>query len=169
MSEDIIINKVANSGLITLNLEDYYQEGARCFFDMKNHLFEEIILKEKDFRAFVKSHEWSQYQSQYVAIGCTADAVIPIWAYMLVCNALAPFATKVVQGGLIQLESILFEEAIANLNIHEFEDERVIIKGCSNKPVPEHAYICLTQKLSGVAKSIMFGEACSTVPIYKKK
>ena len=168
MSEEII-NKVANSGLITLNLEDYYQEGERCFFDMKNHLFEELILKEKDFRAFVKTHDWSQYQNQYVAIGCTADAIIPIWAYMLVCNALVPFATKVVQGDLSQLESILFEEAITKLNVHEFEDERIIIKGCSNKPVPEHAYICLTQKLSGVAKSIMFGEACSNVPIYKKK
>ena len=168
MSEEII-NKVANSGLITLNLEDYYKEGERRFFDMKNHLFEELVLKEKDFRAFVKTYDWSQYQNQYVAIGCTADAIIPIWAYMLVCNSLAPFATKVVQGDLSQLESILFEEAIAELNVGEFEDERVIIKGCSNKPVPKHAYICLTQKLSGVAKSIMFGEACSTVPIYKKK
>ena len=164
-----IVNKVANSGLITLNLEDYYPAGDRCFFDMKNHLFEGLILKEKDFRDFVKSHHWEQYQNQYVAIGCTTDAIIPIWAYMLVCNALAPFATKVVQGDLTQLESILFEEAIAKLNVREFEGERVIIKGCSNKPVPEHAYVCLTQKLSGVVKSIMFGEACSTVPIYKKK
>ena len=164
-----IINKVANSGLITLNLEDYYQEGKRYFFDMKNHLFEELILKEKDFRAFVKAHDWSQYQNQFVAINCTVDAIIPIWSYMLICSALAPYATKVVVGNLSQLEGILFEEAIAKLNVHEFKDERVIIKGCSNKPVPEHAYICLTQKLSGVAKSIMFGEACSTVPIYKKK
>ena len=153
MSEEII-NKVANSGLITLNLEDYYQEGERCFFDMKNHLFEELILKEKDFRAFVKTHDWSQYQNQYVAIGCTADAIIPIWAYMLVCNALVPFATKVVQGDLSQLESILFEEAIAKLNVHEFEDERIIIKGCSNKPVPEHACICLTQNLVGLPKAL---------------
>lgn len=164
-----IVNKVANSGLITLNLEDYYPTGDRCFFDMKNHLFEGLILKEKDFRDFVKSHHWEQYQNQYIAIGCTTDAIIPVWAYMLVCNALAPFATKVVQGDLTQLESILFEEAIAKLNVREFEGERVIIKGCSNKPVPEHAYVCLTQKLSGVVKSIMFGEACSTVPIYKKK
>ena len=168
MSEEII-NKVANSGLITLNLEDYYQEGERCFFDMKNHLFEELILKENDFRTFVKTHDWSQYQNQYVAIGCTVDAVIPIWAYMIVCNALSPFATKVIQGDLSQLESILYEEALGKLNIHEFEDKRVIIKGCSKKPVPVHAYICLTRKLNRVAKSIMFGEACSTVPIYKKK
>ena len=164
-----IVNKVANSGLITLNLEDYYFVGERYFFDMKDHLFEGLILKEKGFRDFVKSHDWGQYKDQYVAIGCTVDAIIPIWAYMLVCNALAPFAAKVVQGDLMQLESLLFEEALAKLDVNKFEDERVIIKGCSNKPVPDHAYVLLTQKLSGIAKSIMFGEACSTVPIYKKK
>ena len=125
---------------------------------MKNHLFEELILKEKDFRAFVKTHDWSQYQNKYVAIGCTADAIIPIWAYMIVCNALAPFATKVVQGDLSQLESILYEEAIAKLNVDEFEDERVIIKGCSNKPVPEHAYICLTQNLVRLPKAYVLAK-----------
>lgn len=164
-----IVNKVANSGLITLNLEDYYSTGERYFFDMKNHLFEELILKENDFRNFVKSHNWKRYKNQYVAIGCTTDAIIPIWAYMLVSNALAPFASKVIQGDLIQLESMLFEEAIAKIDVNNFQNERIIIKGCSNKPVPGHAYVSLTQKLNGVAKSIMFGEACSTVPIYKKK
>lgn len=164
-----IINKVANSGLTTLNLEDYYPTGKRSFFDMKKHLFEGLILKEKDFRDFVASHNWEQYQNQYVAVGCTTDAIIPIWAYMLVSNALAPFAAKIVHGDLTQLENILFEEAIAEIDANDFRDERVIIKGCSDKAIPEHAYVSLTQKLSGVAKSIMFGEACSTVPIYKKK
>lgn len=164
-----IVNKVANSGLITLNLEDYYQEGERYFFDLKACLFEELMLKEKDFRDFIKSHNWEQYQNQYVAIGCTADAIIPIWAYMLISNALAPFAVKVVQGDLTQLESILFEEKISNINVANFQDQRVIIKGCANKPVPKHAYVSITHKLSGVVKSIMYGEACSSVPIDKKK
>ena len=168
MKEEII-NKVAKSGLITLDLEDYYQPGNRHFIDIKHHLFEEIILKEKDFRLFVKSHNWEKYKNQYVAVGCTADAVVPVWAYMLISNALSPFAKKVVHGNLIKLESILFEEAISNINTALYKDQRVIIKGCSNKAIPEHAYVCLTQKLSGVAKSIMYGEACSTVPIYKKK
>lgn len=166
---DEIVNKVANSGLVTLNLEDYYVEGERVFFDLKELLFEGLILKEKDFRDFVKSHDWKLYQDKLVAVDCTADAIIPIWAYMLISNALAPFASKIVHGNLNQLENILFEEAIAKIAIDDFQDKRIIIKGCSNKAVPEHAYVSLTQKLSGVAKSIMFGEACSTVPIYKKK
>ena len=164
-----IVNKVANSGLITLNLEDFYPEGKRCFFDLKGCLYEGLILKEKDFRAFVKDHNWTQYQDAYVAIGCTADAIIPIWAYMLLSNALAPYTKKVIKGDLDALEINLFEDALNHLDLTPYQNERIIIKGCSQKPVPENAYVSLTQKLTGVAKSIMYGEACSTVPIYKKK
>ncbi len=164
-----IVNKVANSGLITFNLEDFYPKGKRCFFDLKDCLYEGLILKEKDFREFVKTHNWAQYKECYVAVDCSADAIIPIWAYMLVSNALAPLTLKVTKGSLEQLESILFEEALAKMDLTKYENERIIIKGCSQKPVPENAYVRLTALLSPIAKSIMYGEACSTVPIYKKK
>lgn len=166
---DTIVNKVANSGLITLNLEDYYPAGERCFFDLKDCLYEGLILREVDFRSFIKTHDWSRYNKQFVAIGCSADAIIPIWAYMLTSNALAPFAEKVVKGTPEQLESILFEAALTQIDFTQYEGQRIIIKGCSQKPVPENAYVRLTALLSPIAKSIMYGEACSTVPIYKKK
>ena len=166
---DEIINKVANSGLITLDLEEYYPKGERYFFDMKEHFFEGLLIREKEFRNFVKSHNWMTYQNKFVAIGCTSDAIVPVWAYMLLSNALTPYASKIVYGNLKQLESILFEKVLEDIKLETFEDKRIIIKGCSNKPIPEHAYVRLTQKLSLVAKSIMFGEACSSVPIYKKK
>lgn len=163
-----IINKVAQSGLITLNLEDYYPPGERVLIDIKDQLFQGLILREKDFRAFIKEHNWSKYKDKYVAITCSADAIIPIWAYMLLTTAVEPFVKKVVFGDLITLETILFNEALAKINIHEFKEQRIIIKGCSKYPVPVSAYVELTRLLQPVAKSIMFGEACSTVPLYKK-
>jgi len=167
MKEEII-NKVAKSGLITLNLEDYYQEGERFYFDIKNLLHEGIVLKEKDFREFIKSYDWSKHKNQYVAIDCSVDAIIPIWAYMLISKSLAPFAKKIVKGSVDLLEKILFDEAIKKIDLEPFSEKNIIIKGCSNKPVPEYAYVLITQRLTGVCKKIMYGEACSTVPIYKK-
>ena len=170
MEEDNIIeNKIANSGLITLDLADYYPKGERKLIDIAPWLFEGIMLREKDFRQSVKDHDWSQYQDCYVAVFCAEDAIIPQWAYMLLSSALAPIAKKVVFGTLEQLESILMDHAIQSLDLSELEDKRVIIKGCGDLPIPPHAYVSMVSKLQPIAKSIMFGEACSTVPIYKKK
>ena len=166
---DEIINKVAQSGLITLNLEDYYPAGKRTSFDLAPLLHEGFLLKEKELRSFVGTHDWTQYQDHYVALYCSTEAIIPVWAYMLISSALAPYAKRTVMGTLTDLESTLFEELIQNMDLSAFQDERVILKGCSNKPIPESAYTALTQRLQPIAKSIMYGEACSTVPIYKKK
>lgn len=165
MSE--IRNKVAESRLITIDLEEYYPEGKRVVFDIKDWLFEELILKEKDFRAYVKSHDWSQYKNSYVALTCSADAIIPSWAYLLITSNLSRYSSLVVVGDLIQLETSIFQNLISNLPIEQFEGKPVIIKGCSNKPIPDSAYTLLMSRLTPVARSIMFGEACSTVPLFK--
>ncbi|MCC6690219.1 MAG: DUF2480 family protein [Bacteroidia bacterium] len=164
-----IINKVAQSGLVEFNLEDYYPKGDRILFDIKAHLFQEIILREKDFREFVKNENWNKYENKFVAITCTADAVVPTWAYMLLATALKPFVKKIVFGDLKLLETILFHEALSKINPNDYSGKRVVIKGCSKLPVPQSAYVELTGILRPVAQSIMYGEACSTVPIYKKK
>ena len=166
--EDLIINKVANSGLINLDLEDYYIRGTRKQIDIKDQLFQGLILKEKDFREFIRTHNWEQYKDAYVAVNCTADAIIPVWAYMMLAAQLQPFAKRVVFGNLETLETELYKEIIDNLDVSEFKDQRLIIKGCGNLPVPPAAFVMLTNKLRPVAKSIMYGEACSTVPVYKK-
>ena len=163
-----IINRVANSKLVTIDLEDYYPEGKRILFDIKDWLYEELILKEKDFRDYVKQHDWSQYQDSYVALTCTADAIIPSWAYLLIASNVSSFGKKVVVGSLIDLETAIYQDIISELNVSEFKDKPVIIKGCSNKPIPETAYTLLISKLVNIAKSIMYGEACSTVPLYKR-
>lgn len=166
---DEIINKVANSSLINLDLEEFYPEGPRVVFDLKDWLYEELILKEKDFRQNLKEHDWSQYDGKYVAMTCTADAIVPSWAYLLVATYLQPVAKKVIHGSLADLDQILYTEIINALPIEDFIDGKIIVKGCSRKPVPESAYIQLIEKIQPVANSLMFGEACSTVPLYKKK
>ncbi len=163
-----IVNKVANSGLITLNLEDYFPEQERVLFDLKPWLFQELILKEKDFRENLKSHDWSLYSNKYVAVICSADAIVPAWAFMLLFSHLEPFAKKIIFGNLTRLEEEIFEDIISNMDIAPFIDQRVVIKGCSNKEIPVFTYAALTAKLRPHVKSIMFGEPCSTVPIYKK-
>ena len=168
MSDDIV-NRVANSVLITINLEDFYPIGQRNTIDLKQWLFQESILKEKDFREFVKQHNWLQYQDCYVSIHCSVDAIIPIWAYMLVSSKLNNIAKLCVIGSSENLEVTLFQSIIDQLDTNEFKDKRVIIKGCSNLPICTHAYASLTNKLIPIAKSIMYGEACSSVPIYKRK
>lgn len=166
---DEIINKVANSGLITLNLEDYFPKGKRCFIDIEKWLYEGVMLREKEFRAHVQEHDWSVYQDQHIAIDCTTDAIIPNWAYMLISTAASVYASTIIKGNLDALEVLLFQNSIHSIDISEFKDQRIIIKGCSDLPVPEHAYAALTNRLVPIAKSIMFGEACSAVPIYKRK
>ena len=164
-----IINRIAKSKLITFNLEDYYPEGQRIFLDIKDWLFEGIILREKEFRDFLAAHDWEQYQNCYVALGCSTDAIVPGWAYMLVATKLQPFAKKALVGSIENMETSIYQTIIENLDISDLKDKPVIIKGCSNKPVPANAYLLVTSKIQSVAKSIMYGEACSSVPLFKKK
>ncbi len=164
-----IVNRVANSKLKTFDLEEIYPEGKRVVFDIKDWLYQELILKETDFRNFVENHNWSQYKNSFVAISCSADAIIPSWAFMLVASKITPFANKVVVGNLELLETVIYQELISFLDLKPFLNCPVIIKGCANKPIPNSAYSFLIEKLQPIAKSIMFGEACSTVPLYKAK
>ena len=166
---DEIINRVANSNLVTINLEDYYPIGKRIVFDIKDWLFEGFVLREKDFREQAKQFDWSQYQDTYVALTCSSDAIIPAWAFILVSIYLEPFTKKTVIGNLEQLETSIYQDILQNLDVSEFTNKPIIIKGCSKKPVPQNAYIMLSNKLKPVAKSIMYGEACSSVPLYKNK
>ena len=167
--ENEIINKVASSGIITIDLEEYYQKGERKIIDIKDQLFQGLILREKDFREYIKSNNWEAYNNCFVAITCTADAIVPTWAYMLVSLALQPFAKKTCFGNLETLESILYEVQFSKINFENYKDTRIVIKGCGNLPVPLHAYISLAAHLKPYAKSIMYGEPCSTVPLYKNK
>ncbi|PZD78433.1 DUF2480 family protein [Mesonia sp. K7] len=166
--EGEIVNRVANSKLVTIDLEDYYPKGERVLLDIKDWLYEGFLLREKDFRESVRTYDWSQYQDKYVALHCSSDAIIPSWAYLLLMTQLSPFAKKVVVGDLKLLETVIFQEIICQLEVHQYQNLPVIIKGCSNKPIPETSYLSLIAKLQPVVKSIMYGEACSTVPLYKK-
>ena len=166
--EEEIINRVANSKLVTVNLEDYYLSGQRQQIDISAWLYEGFVLREKDFRATLKDQDWSSYKDSFVALYCSTDAIIPSWAYLLITTYLQPYAKKVVVGDLRELESILYAEKLQQENWSAFKNQMVIIKGCSNLPVPENAYLLLAQYLQPEVKSLMFGEACSSVPLYKK-
>lgn len=168
MQTEEIINRVANSGLISLDLEDYYHKGERVVYDLKENLFQGLILREKDFREFLKSHDWSSYEGKNVAITCSEDAIIPTWAYMLLTLYLEPFAANIVFGDLEQLEEKLFFDALARIDVESFRGKKVVIKGCSKYPVPISAYVEITRLLKPVVQSLMFGEPCSTVPLYKR-
>lgn len=163
-----IINKVANSVLEVFDLEDYYPTGTRTQIDISKWLYEGFLLREKDFREALKNHDWSQYQNHFVAINCSTDAIIPAWASILVTTHAAPFAQKVILGTVSDLESALYQEILAKLDYSPYQDKPIIIKGCSKKPVPESAYVLAAQYLQPLARSIMYGEACSAVPLYKK-
>lgn len=167
--QENFVNKVAQSGLVTLDPASFYPQGERVIYDIKDNLFMELILREKDFREFVKEHDWSQYTDKYVGITCTADAIVPAWAYMLLANRMAPYAKEVVFGDAAVLETVLFEKAMAKADMEQYRDQRVVLKGCGDVEVPTSAYVELTKRLTPVAKSLMFGEPCSTVPIYKRK
>jgi Protein of unknown function (DUF2480) len=164
-----IINKVANSSLEVFDLEDYYQDGIRTQIDISQWLHEGFLLKEKDFREALKNHDWSQYQNHFIAIHCSTDAILPAWASILVTTHLAPYAKKIVAGNLNDLETSLFQEILSPIDYSKYQDKPVILKGCSKKPVPQSAYIFAIQKLQLFAKSVMYGEACSAVPLYKKQ
>jgi len=163
-----IINRVARSKLVTFNLEDYYPAGRRVLLDIKDWLFHGIVLREKEYRNFVADHDWQQYQDTFVALTCSTDAIIPGWAYMLIMTKLGPYAQEVVIGDFEQLETSIYRSIINKLDVSEFKDKPVIIKGCTKKPVPSNAYLWVTAKLQTVAASVMYGEACSSVPLFKK-
>ena len=166
---DEIVNKVAQSSLMVFDLEDYYPKNERVILDISQWLHGGFILKEKEFREALKNFDFEIYKDKLVALTCATDAILPSWAFMLVSSYLQPVAQKVVQGTLHQLDLAFYEEIISNLDFSSYENKPVIIKGCSKKPIPEEAYVMATQKMMRFARSIMFGEACSAVPIFKKK
>lgn len=169
MSEKPLVNRVAKSGLITINLEDYYPQAEILELDLKQFLFKELLLKEKDFRAAMKEIDWSQYEGKILALYCSNDAIIPVWAFQLVTVLAAPHAERVMFGNKEQALQQFYYQRLNELNVAQYQDERIIIKGCSNKPVPVVAYMELARRLQPYAKTIMYGEPCSTVPLYKKK
>jgi len=167
--EDTLINKVAQSALLTLNLEQYYPKDEIISFDLKNHLFMQLILKEKDYREDLKNIDWSIYTNKVIAIHCSADAIIPLWAYMLAVSYLQPFAKDVIFGTESEVFKYLFLKNLEKINPAEFEGKRVVVKGCGDKKIPETAFVEITKIIRPVVKSIMYGEPCSTVPIFKNK
>ncbi len=166
--EPLFPNRVAASGLVTLNLEDFIHPGERVTYDIKDNLFHGLMLREKDFREFVKTHDWTQYDGKNVAVVCSADAIVPTWAYMLLAAKLQNHAHRYVFGNAEALEQSLFQEAIDRLNPADYYEAKLVIKGCGDRPVPTFAYVAIMQKLLPVAASIMYGEPCSTVPLYKR-
>ncbi len=167
--EEMIVNKVAESGLVTIDLEEYYPKGEIKIFDLKDYLFMGLILKEKDFRAALQAKDWTEYNGVYAGITCSADAIIPAWAYMLVASYIQPVAKEVVFGDKKTLVNTIFIKRISSINGADFADKRIIVKGCGDVQVPETAYLEITNKLRPYVKSIMYGEACSNVPVYKRR
>ncbi len=168
--QENIVNKVALSGLITIDLATYAPATEDfVLYDIKDNLFHGLLLKEKDFRAFIKEHDWSIYTGKEVAITCSTDAIVPTWAYMLLANKLEPVAKRIIFGDLTDLSTLHYREAIAQIDMSVYKDQRIVVKGCGDIKVPETAFVELTVRLSQVAKSIMYGEPCSTVPVFKRK
>jgi hypothetical protein len=167
---DKIINRVSsNNSLVSLDLAEILPKDKKAIVDLKDCLYEGLVLREKDFRQYCKNHDWSQYTDKHVAITCSADAIVPMWAYMLVATYLQPIATTVLYGNLIDIEKQLVQQAIDNLDLTPFKGKKIVIKGCSDLAVPEYAFTAITVKLLPVVNSIMYGEPCSTVPIFKQK
>lgn len=164
-----IRNKVAESGLITINLEQYYPDHEPLVFDLKNFLFMEMLLKEKDFREALDQHDWTQYENKDVAVYCSTDAIVPMWAYMLVASKLSGIARLIISGTPEEAFKQVFVQNIRQVNAAVYEGKRVVVKGCGDKPVPEYAYAEISIKLLPIVKSLMYGEPCSTVPVYKRK
>jgi len=166
---DPLINKVAESGLITIDPANYYPREDMKLFDLKDFLFMGLILKERDFREALKNFDWEQYRDKNVAVTCSADAIIPVWAWMLIATCLQPIANEIVMGDEKELHKTIFLKNLSRININEFTGKRIVVKGCGETPIGDFVYMELTKLLQPVAKSIMYGEPCSTVPVYKKK
>ena len=167
--DDVIINKVANSGLVTIDLEDFLPKEKVEAFDLKEHLFKGLILKEKDFREALKNFDWEIYRNRYVAITCTADAIIPLWAYMLVTAYAQPIAKDVYAGTVEEMKKYVCLKNMSTIKFEEFAGQRIIVKGCGDQQVDSTIYAEITKQLRPLAKSIMYGEACSNVPIFKSR
>ncbi len=163
-----IVNKVAESGILTLNLEELIPSDI-VVFDLKPFLFMELILKEKEFREALKNHDWEAYKDKAVALTCSADAIIPVWAYMLVASSLTEVAAQVLLADEAHAQEAFLLQAIEQIDPSHYMDKRVVIKGCGDIPIPTAAYVAITHRLKSVVKSLMYGEPCSTVPVYKKK
>ena len=168
MENKPLVNRVASSGLITLNLEEYFPAAEVALFDLKDYLFHGLILKEKDFRASLKEHDWEQYKGKQLLVFCSMDAIIPVWAYMLVSAYATPVAADIYQGTEEEFYKLSFQQTLNGIDFAEYEGKRIVIKGCSDKPVPPSAYAELTKRLQPFAQSIMYGEPCSTVPVFKR-
>jgi hypothetical protein len=166
-SESPIVNRVTSSGLVTFDIEEFYIPGERVLIDIKDQLYQGLVLREKDFRTFIKTHDWSSYSQKFVAISCSSDAIVPTWAYMLIATALRPFTNRFIFGSLDSLEEKLFGEALSAVNWEDFRGKKVVVKGCSKVDVPISVYIEVVRHLQPVVASLMFGEPCSTVPLYK--
>lgn len=169
MINEAIVNRVANTNLITIDLENYRDPHERVLLDIKDQLYKDLVLKEKDFRDFIKRTDWSFYTKKNVAVICSSDAIIPNWAYMLIASAMHPYANVLVFGDLQVLEERLYHQAINDIDIEPLRNAKVVIKGCSNLFVPVAAYIEITKKLTPFVSSLMYGEPCSTVPVYKAR
>jgi hypothetical protein len=169
MKDKPLVNRVAKSGIITLNLEEHYPQEEILVFDIKDYLFRGLMLREKDFRAAVAEHDWTQYSGKNLAIGCSTDAIVPVWAYQLATISAAPYALQIVQGSAEDLVVAHYYRVLQRLDLEPYTDKRIVIKGCSEKPVPVSAYMELARLLTPIAKKIMYGEPCSMVPLYKKK
>jgi len=163
------VNRVAQSGIVNLDPEDFYPKFEIQELDIKPWLFQGLLLKEKDFRASLAEHDWLAYKGKHVCVYCSSDAIIPQWAYMLIATYLQPVDCEFQKGTKEEFIHQYMSEAIRNVDYSTFADARVIIKGCGQHPIPDFVYLELTKRLMPVTKSVMFGEACSTVPIYKKK
>ena len=166
---EAIVNKVAESGIITMDLAPFIPKDEVAVFDLKPFLFREMILREKDYRAALQAHDWNQYEHKHIAITCSVDAIVPVWAYMLATTYLNPVAASVYFGTGEELTKLLIQNRINAIDVQEYADKRVVIKGCGDTPIPEAAYVAITQRLRAVVKSLMYGEPCSTVPIYKRR
>ena len=165
---DLIVNKVAESGLISLDLEQWYPRQQIATFDIKDQLFMGMIIKEKEFRESLKQTDWSIYKDKAVAITCSADAIIPVWAYMLLASYLQPVSDELYMGTEQELLKHLFLKNIDAADLSSYKDQRVIVKGCGDIPIGEFAYIEISKRLLPLVKTLMYGEPCSTVPVYKK-
>lgn len=166
---DEIINRVENSNLVQVSLDDFYPKGDRVLFDIKRFLKDEIVLIEKEFRDKIKITDWAKYQNKYVGVICSVDAIVPLWAFMLIASQLEPFTKKVVFGDNEDLERAIFSDVLSEIDFNDYKEKNVILKGCGIHPIPESVVVDFSIKLQQVAKNIMFGEACSAVPLFKKK
>ncbi|MGE0569099.1 MAG: DUF2480 family protein [Bacteroidia bacterium] len=165
MSE--IVNRVASSGLITIDMNDWVNASELVFIDIKPFLFQELIVKEKEFRDSIKNHNWTEYTGKPVGIICSSDAIIPTWAYVLIAMELQPFVAKIYQGTVNEIKTNVLMDYISTLDVSQYNDQRLVIKGCGEEFITPATYVALTSKLKPVVKSMMYGEPCSTVPLYK--